>query len=455
MWGEAGVVFVGFLLVYLTLGQSVFYKGDGPWIVKRLIDGSTDYPHHKLYMPMLVAFGDLVAPLGMTPYRTGVVFSAVGSALGVCLAHVAFRWLVPGRAWLATLLLGLCPAVLLFATVVEFHGVLLGFAGIAFLLAAHLAIKPGWIVAVALGIATSVAAGVHSSGLVLPGVLLPWFLARRWHIGTRQHDLLLCGIAGALHLGGAFLLAKPDQATHFLETGFSHPQGIEHLPGILHVEWLTAFFPLSIVVFAAAFRRGLRLQLLAFVIGMAPYLYAALRLLVGDAEFGAYLLPLAFVAALLTAIALPRLATALLVLTSATFGIVQVRQHDDNEYYRAYAAGLNEVFAGKPALLLVGNPAEVGPILVHGPRLTIYPLNEVAEWLPELVRKGLPIFDKVVRDTTRNHPVWLTAGARTYLSTTADGHTPGGPTLLAHIQATYGLVETKAHAFHGWRLVPK
>ena len=275
VWGEAGVVFVGFLLVYLTLGQSVFYKGDGPWIVKRLIDGSTDYPHHKLYMPMLVAFGDLVAPLGMTPYRTGVVFSAVGSALGVCLAHVAFRWLVPGRAWLATLLLGLCPAVLLFATVVEFHGVLLGFAGIAFLLAAHLAIKPGWIVAVALGIATSVAAGVHSSGLVLPGVLLPWFLARRWHIGTRQHDLLLCGIAGALHLGGAFLLAKPDQATHVLETGFSHPQGIEHLPGILHVEWLTAFFPLSIVVFAAAFRRGLRLQLLAFVIGMAPYRRAA------------------------------------------------------------------------------------------------------------------------------------------------------------------------------------
>ena len=70
-------------------------------------------------------------------------------------------------------------------------------------------------------------------------------------------------------------------------------------------EWIVPLLPLSVTCLAGLFRRTLRAEFWAFVIGFLPYLYLCVRQLVFEPECGAYMMPLLPAAALLTAQVIP------------------------------------------------------------------------------------------------------------------------------------------------------
>ncbi len=464
-WVDAAWICALGLLVYGLFGADTFYKADGQHLVLRLIHRDTHYPHHKLYMPALIAFGDVVAPLGLSPYRVAVWFSAVGVALGIALTRIGFGLLGEprGRATLATLLVAGCPAIVLFACVVEFHGPFFALAALALVGFAALCARPTAVRAVLLGVLTSVAAGMHASGLVLPGLLLPWFVVRqranpaqaqagRSSVAPLPKTLWLAALAAAVHVGLTRVLAAPDRATEFIATGFSHPQGIAFLPGVIVDEWLAPFLPLSVLVFAAAFRRSTRGELAALLIGLAPYLYACLRLVVGDKEWGAYLLPAAIPAALLVVRSLPRGAVLAAFLVSALLAGRELVRLDRSPEYLRYAQGVVQATGGKPALLLLGDPAEVGPCLVHVPKAELFLLDEVTKLPANAIAQSLPLFDaRVKAQHEARRIVCLTDAGLRFLESD-DPRLAAGKVLLAHIRKSYALREIKAPGFRGWLL---
>ena len=86
----------------------------------------------------------------------------------------------------------------------------------------------------------------------------------------------------------------------------------------------------------------------------------------------------------------------------------------------------------------------------------LYLLKDAAKLEADAVRSLLPIFDKIVREERgRGRAVLLTAGGRSFLREAVPGLTPGGPTLLAHIEASYRLGELSAQGFRAWELSPK
>jgi hypothetical protein len=249
------------------------------------------------------------------------------------------------------------------------------------------------------------------------------------------------------------LLARPDLARQFVQTGFHHPQGIVHLPEICRDEWLLAFAPISVTVFLGLLSARTRLLALAFCIGLTPYLITALRLLVGDQEQGAYLLPLAMPAAWITARLMPRPILVGLIALSALLSLQRVLQHDDPRAYRTYAQGLRQATGGRPLFLMLGDPAEVGPCLVYVPDARLMELDWVARLQPDIVRQSLPSFDSgVTSQWTDGRDVLLTAGGERFLAEAVAGLTDGGPTLLAHIRSHYRLVEVQAPGFRALRL---
>lgn len=329
------------LLLYGLLGQRVFYKTDGVDLVWLLHEGERHHPWHVGYLPVLAAFRGLVEWTGCSLLRTGALLSACGAAVGVWGTHRAALLMGLGRgaAALAAGLLALNPGTLLFATVVEFHGPLLGAVGLCLWWTARQARAPGWAGMAVLGVLTHGAFLMHGSALFLPALLLPWFLARRWSAGgDRRRDLLLAALAGAVH--GALFLLLPRiwpafygdyadlSAAMARETSTGRPQGIEWTPTILVQEWLLPLLPLSVAWLPALGRRPLRGEAAALVLGLLPLLYVCVRQLVFEPERGAYLLPLLPVAALLTVRCWgPRLLAAL-VLLSAGIGVAQVLHHE-------------------------------------------------------------------------------------------------------------------------------
>jgi len=445
---------------YLLLGQDVFFKADGHHLVQRLIDGNAHSPHHKLYMPLLIGFAKLTASLGLSAYRTAVVFSGLLSAAGVTAAYVGYRLFGLGRSnalW-TTALVGTCPAIVFFATVVEFHGPFFGFAGLAFLTVGllfrfrrHRAAFP---LCVVVGIATALAAGVHASGLILPALFLPWFLARyepeqRWRRG-----LALALVAGVVHTAAIFVLANPLDSEGFVDRGFGHPQGIAYIPGVAWQEWISVFLPISVTCLFAI-RGKHRLELAAFGIALVPYLYGAMRLLVGEPEFGAYLLPLALLAAWLTVAALPRPLPAILVVVSVVLAVARVVNHEGRwrKEYETYARGAEAAIGDDPAWLLIGDAAEMGPILVFRPRMRLVLLNQLAAVPPEKFDPA--VFDAFVAgQAAAGKKTHLTKGGRAFLAQKLEPF-PSGPILLAYIESHYELVPHRSGSFEAFELVKR
>jgi hypothetical protein len=366
------------------LGQSVFYKTDGPdllWILHQheLGAGPLQHPWNVLYLPLLSLFQRGLALLGLHPglLRLGELFSALGVALCVIGFRLGLHRLgtAPTPARFATLLLLLNPGTILFGTVVEFHAPLLAGVGLAFWWTAEMIRRPSWWGMAFLGLATHVAFTLHNSMLFLPCWLLPFFLAHRWQQAVREGALgtlvLQALVAGMVHAALFLLLPHllPAQYGLFadlhrafsIEGNTGRPKGIAYMPEILLQEWFVPLLPVSVTAFAALRRRKLWGEAAAFCLGMAPLVYICLHLLVGEPEHGAYLLPMVLPAALLTARSLPLRVNAMLVGLSAVgaFGQWFWHEHRLAPAYAEWVADLHTAAEGKPMYAVLGSHEEL------------------------------------------------------------------------------------------------
>jgi hypothetical protein len=185
---------------------------------------------------------------------------------------------------------------------------------------------------------------MHGSAILLPALLLPWFLAlRRRHGPWTGRDWALAVVAGLMHSALFFMLPKFPPLQSFYgdyadfaaaarrEGSTGRPQSIDYTPEILWQEWLFPLLPLSVSFLPAFLRKTLRLEAAALMVGFAPFLYLCVRQLVNEPEHGAYLLPLLPVAARLTALVWEKVWLAVMVLGSAAGGLYQLLHHEATE----------------------------------------------------------------------------------------------------------------------------
>ena len=88
------VVFVVTCACFVALGPQEFYKADGPRLVLHVMRENPAWPQHPFYLPILIAFRQLVEALGL-PIATFDVCrfaSAIGTAIGVASAFVGMRF---------------------------------------------------------------------------------------------------------------------------------------------------------------------------------------------------------------------------------------------------------------------------------------------------------------------------------------------------------------------------
>jgi hypothetical protein len=445
--------------VLLLVAQGSFYKADAQRLVLRLTNGDLNYPHHKLYLPLLFGFSKLLSPLHLSAFFVARTFSAFGVALGVALSFASFRVLgaslsVSRLSAAGTLFI---PSVFFFGTTVELHGPFFAFAGLSFFLWAFLvkrSLQRGQtqLVAILLGASTAFASGVHASGMILPALLVPWFLARTWK--QPGPKLIPLGLFLACHGLLLLLLANPGHSAAFLQEGFHHPMGIEELPGILWYEFLWPFLPFSFTFLLALRYKSARAEVFAFLVALVPYLGGSLRLIAGDPEFGAYLLPLAPLAAYLSVRALR--GYVLLLILPALWVQVSFRQIFEREQaYETRVDGLFTATQKKPGLLLIGDPEEFSAFLAKAPEYPLIPLNIVAQVRVADLPQLLKTFDSQLREEwKKGKQVFLTQGGKDYLKNSQKSR-GRGPLVLEYLQRNYRLIPLQAEGFKAWLLKKK
>ena len=480
---------VSALVLFTLLGQQTFYKTDGPDLVRMLHEGNLRHPWHVGYLPLLDAFRSTLHAIGIEPslIRLGALFSACGAALGVAGFHAGLRMLAVPRntALLGTGLLALNPGVVLFATVVEFHGPALGAVGLAWWWTCRAARAPSLPSLLFLGALTHGAFLLHSSNLFLPALLLPWFVALRWSRGTLRRDLVLAFAAGAAHAAAFLLLPRlfpgaygdyADLATAFArEASIGRPQSLDWLPVILVQEWLWPLLPLSVTWLAACRVAALRPAVVALCIGLVPYLYLCVRQLVHEPERGAYMLPLLLPAAALSALSLPRAAVVALAAASGVaacwgWGVEQATLRRD---YHDTVLEFREAAGGGAYFAIVGR---------HDEMATCFAIIAPADfaWIRPQAAMPREQCTEEVLAATRNgllamhasgRAVLLTAGARASLEdpaavmrgekATADvppTERMAGPLFLADLQQRFEFVAASVRrdgTVAVWRLVPR
>ena len=445
--------------VYVALGQDTFYRNDGRHILKMLMSGLLAHPNHVLYVPAVR--GALALGLGLWPslYVAALAVSQVGAALGVGLMHRAGLRLGLGRgaALAAAGLVATAPAVLFFATVVELHGFFLLFVGLAALAGAHFAAAPGWRRAIPLGLATALAVGAHATGHLLPFALMPLAFrqGRRPYAGSAV--VLLTHAAAALAmplcLRAAGLPVQGGAAPGFL-LAMMEMQGLalSALPMLVWRDWLVPFAPLSVLAWFAW--RSARAETLGLLVAVGAYLGATL-LLLGDAtEHGAYVLPLAWPAAVLTVRALRPWVWGVAAAVGFSIGVAWVVGHDQPGPSRAFAAAARTLAQTQSAMFFAGTFREFDAFLIHAPELKWKDLIDDASLPPGAIPTAMPLFAAWVRsERASGVVVYLTEGVFEYLAAPTIGpHPETGPVLARAMRDTFALVPVAEGAFRGFRV---
>jgi hypothetical protein len=453
---DAWLVFALSAALYLALRQHTFYKTDGLTLVHFASTGSWwGSGHHALYLPLLRLVHALLAPFGISVYESALALSALGGACGVAFAHAGFRrlGLERAQALIASALVGTAPALVFFATVVEYHGAYFALAGFAFWCMARCHERPSAVRALALGAACQLGAQVHSSGNLLPGLLLAWFVALGW--GSREQRwrrvrlAVLAALAHAalLPLFGALWsgLGGGTSARSQLAFLLEEPGGLADVPRMLAHEALLPFLPLSVACWLAWLRKELRPELVALFLGLLPYAALSLLLGVGRPDFverGAYWLPLAIPAARSCAAAVPRTGALGLALVALGLAWMAVARHDDPAPARAFARTWSAIQSEREGVLLIAGFEDHAHTLIALPRQPNFELDLVAQLPPqEFARRAAQLDAALDAFASGKRPLYLTAGALAFL------RMPGlasGALLLQRLEQRYELREVRA-----------
>lgn len=336
---DGAIVASVFALLAVSLGQDSFYKVDGHGLL-RYLAGEGTHPRHPLTIPVLRGFRAVLEPFGLSDFRVVTLASAVCTACGVFAAQLGFVQLrlSRARAALASILVASCPALIFFATVVEFHGVFFAFAGGSFALFARLVAQAGHGAALLAGASVGIAAAVHGLGHFLTPVLGFWAAleARQAH-ACNLRKMLLHGCEIALAHALVFVLvqllvgaeAATSQASFFDDALASRPD-VARLPMLLWNEWLRPYAGMSIALFCClrAKRHALSPASLSLALAVIALLVTTWVLVPKGDERGAYLTPLSLLAALALVRSVPLRALGVTAALSLALAIAELRVHD-------------------------------------------------------------------------------------------------------------------------------
>jgi hypothetical protein len=460
-----------FLLVYEALRQTTVY-GDGVDLLHNGWSNEISGTVHLLYPAVLYGLRRMLDPLGMTVYEIASHLSCVATAFGVALAHTGFSVLGFRRrdAILAAGLVGFSPGILFFATVVEMQSLLFGIAGLSFVAAARMAVRPTPGRAALLGLATGIAYCAHASGILLPVPLLLMVWTRGLADAETRARLpmswgALTLVVGLTHLavvwGVPFLLRTLSDSfsttlgnaqghvMNFVSAG--HWSNLTAVIATVWHEWLLAFLPLSVLWVRAFFVSRTKWMGLALGIALVPYLATSILMLGGFNEHGAYLLPLAWPAAWVVLRCCPRPVAFGGLIVAAVISVVTVTLHDKPERSLAFAAGLRTVAAEEPVALLIGEYVDLEACFVRLPEVPYLWIVKVAYDERERAESLMPFLDEQL--TT-----WFEEGRRVFLTSQVEALAQPGAfagsqildeVILAHLRNNYELVPVGAGGFSG------
>lgn len=157
------------------------------------------------------------------------------------------------------------------------------------------------------------------------------------------------------------------------------------LAGTLVHEWLLAFLPVSVLWLAALRLQACRRQVLALGVAVAGYCAATFALLGDDVERGAYLMPLAFPAAVLIARSLPPWPASAAIALAAVLAVAQIEAHDRPLAHASLAHDLRVLSAGEDPYFIFGFHDEVNAVLIDWPEARFVP---VYDWIPRTADPG-------------------------------------------------------------------
>ncbi len=463
------------LIVYLCFGQ-ITGHGDGPIILLWYEAGLPALPNHMLYMTELRLVAWLGGFVGLSVYDSAIVLSAAGAAFGVAFVHLANRWLGLGRvpALLATGLVAATPALVFYATVLEVHAPFFALAGIWMYLSARWLSRPGYGAAVCVGLASALAYTAHTSGHLLPGVVVLMRLVQVY-IATRRPAAWLAelGRIAVIFCSHAIFVALAIRLGSWLLPGFDPRYGVQFaadlaranlsrfdmLGSIIWTEWLVAFAPSSVLVLLALRQADGRVRLAGLAVATTAYIGLAFFLLAslhqqGDYEYGAYLLPLAWPMAALVVVTVPRWLAIIAIVCGAGLSICRVEQHDEASAAHAYIDGVHAVAAGKPCMLIIGRRVEVVTLSALTPKQPRFQVTTL------LTAADLPGFlagvDQAIQKLhAQGHGVFLSHGARQSLMVTKRPQDEArGDQILEFLEARYRLERVEQAGFRGERVLP-
>ena len=395
-------------LVYAVLRQDCFYRHDGWGFFTAIDQGQPFHSAHPFYLPLTRAWCGMLAILGIGTFAAAGLFSAFGTAVGVAIHALSLRRLgrtdwVLGTAWVA-----LCPAVLFFSTVVEIHGVFFAVASLSFYLTVVLVDTKSPLTAGALGCSLTVGFFVHTSGILLPLLYLPWYLRRaRWDgrlIGTAV-------AAGVLALFSfAYLLRsvggrKGPPSFGSAEDVLGSLQNIaaesHRFDDVLWTEWLWPFFPVSLLIVIALFWKKWRFDGAVLLLTLLPYLVTCMLLLQETSETGAYLLPWILPASVL-ALDLLRPKTAyFVVFCGALFGVRGIISHErTREVDPEWANSVAQTCGDESSYVMIWDDGEMDSLLLHADSDRIQPLfmRPYAMYSPQDQRQMLQLYGRMLED---------------------------------------------------------
>lgn len=440
-WGSTLAIGGAALLLYLATGQDRLHGTDWRYLVLWADAPGYVHPQHPGYLVLAKLAAWLGAWGGASTVAALGVLSALGGAVAVALVQrLAAR--VTGSLATANVAAALCallPGWWHHATVVEMHAPFLAVA-VAALSMAWRWWGGGAAQALATGAWTGLATWVHATGhFLLPALgLAVWWLGGRTR--RRGGEGLLAGVAHAAVWALLFfgtravgelppeVLAAPKDSLldasggplGYLLRSFAQAHVAAAAWPTLQREWLEPFAPVAVLCWLTWGARSQRSAVAVLLLVTLGYLSMALVML--DAitdERGAYLLPLAVPAVLLTSVALGRRWWPILLLATLAASWLWRGEPGREPADRAFGAQLAAAATGLDAVWFVADYAQMDGAHLADPRLPLLVAqkeyadlaaqgwrdpspDQIAGWLAlkqaEAARAGRRL---VVLDTTR------------------------------------------------------